>query len=132
MSLKRSGGSEAAPQRGPGPGGRAGTLRAEAEAVAQLQHPHIVQVFEIGEHQDYPYFSMEYVAGGSLAHKLRQTGKPMPAAEAARMVETLSRAMHYAHERGVVHRDLKPANVLLTQDGLPKIADFGLVKRRRR
>src|SRR5207249_762174 len=84
-------------------------FRAEAEAVAQLQHPNIVQVYDLGEHDGVPYLAMEYCEGGSLA---RQRG-PMEPRQAAELVETLARAMQYAHERGVVHRDLKPANVLL-------------------
>jgi WD40 repeat protein/tetratricopeptide (TPR) repeat protein len=99
----------------------------EAEAVAQLQHPNIVQIFEVGEEKGCPYLALEYVAGESLAQKLR--GMPLPAGEAARLVETLARAVHAAHQRGVVHRDLKPANVLLAADGTPKITDFGLAKR---
>jgi serine/threonine-protein kinase len=113
-------------------GGHAGPderdrFRAEAEAVARLQHPNIVQVYETGEHKGRPFFSLEYVAGGSLA--LRLAEKPLAPREAAALVQTLARAMHYAHEHGVVHRDLKPANVLLAADGTPKITDFGLAKR---
>src|SRR5262249_43260527 len=74
-----------------------------------------------------PFFSLEYVDGVSLSHKI--SGKPQPPREAAELVEKLARAMAVAHERGIIHRDLKPANVLLTQDGTPKIADFGLAKR---
>ena len=102
-------------------------FRTEAEAVARLQHPNIVQIFEVGEHDGHPYFSLEFVDGGSLAQKL--DGTPLPPQQAARLVETLARAMHAAHQAGVVHRDLKPANVLLTADGTPKITDFGLAKK---
>jgi serine/threonine protein kinase len=102
-------------------------FRAEAEAVARLQHPHIVQIFEVSEQDGRPFFSLEYVAGGSLADKL--VGTPWPAQRAAELVETLARAVHAAHQQGIVHRDLKPANVLLTPDGQPKITDFGLAKR---
>ena len=98
----------------------------EARAVARLQNPHIVQIHEIGEHNGLPYFCLEYVDGGSLAARLK--GLPPSDMEAARLVELLARAVHYAHGRGVVHRDLKPANILLTGDGIPKIADFGLAK----
>jgi serine/threonine-protein kinase len=86
-------------------------FRAEAEALARLQHPNIVQVYEVGEHDGRPYFSQEFVAGGSLARHL--DGTPADAWDSARLVETLARAMHAAHQAGVVHRDLKPANVLL-------------------
>jgi serine/threonine protein kinase len=128
-------------------------FRAEAEAGARLQHPNIVQVFDVGEACDpgghpCPYLALEYVDGGSLAQQL--AGAPQPAGEAATLVETLARAMHYAHEQGVIHRDLKPANVLLAFSGrsesgagqasaallserplneaIPKITDFGLAK----
>ncbi|HEX5271427.1 MAG TPA: serine/threonine-protein kinase, partial [Gemmataceae bacterium] len=102
-------------------------FRAEAEAVARLQHPHIVQIFDVGEKDGRVYFSLEYCPGGTLAGKLN--GSPLPPREAARLVETLARAVHAAHEQHLVHRDLKPANVLLTADGTPKIADFGLARR---
>jgi WD40 repeat protein/tRNA A-37 threonylcarbamoyl transferase component Bud32 len=105
---------------------------AEAEAVARLQHPNIIQVFEVGsvdarpgESDFNPFIALEFVEGGSL---IRRTDKPQPPLEAARIVEKLARAVHSAHQLGVIHRDLKPANVLLTQDGEPKIADFGLAK----
>jgi WD40 repeat protein len=101
-------------------------FRREAEAVARLRHPNIVQIYEIGEEQGRPYFSLEYLEGGSLAGKLK--GTPVSARDAAHLVETLARAVHYAHQQGIVHRDLKPANVLLTADGTPKVADFGLAK----
>src|SRR5439155_9927222 len=105
----------------------AGRFRAEAEAVARLQHPNIVQIFEVGEHAGgQPYFSLEFVDGGSLAAKLN--GKPAPAVEAAEMVAKLAEAIHFAHGRKIIHRDLKPANVLLMADGTPKISDFGLAK----
>jgi eukaryotic-like serine/threonine-protein kinase len=112
-------------------GGHAGPeasarLRTEAAAVARLRHPNIVQVYEIGEVGGCPYFSMEFVEGGSLASTL--AGTPRPAREAAHLVETLARAVHAAHGQGVVHRDLKPANILLTADAAPKITDFGLAK----
>src|SRR5262249_52624951 len=101
-------------------------FQTEAKAVGRLQHPSIVQIYEVGEWQGRPYLSMEYVAGGSLADKLR--GTPLAARAAAEVVQTLARAMHYAHEQGILHRDLTPANVLLTEDGVPKIVDFGLAK----
>ena len=125
-------------------------FRAEAEAVARLQHPNIVQIHEVGESAGHPYFSLEFVTGLTLAKRL--AGQALSAEKAASLVETLARAVHYAHERGVIHRDLKPANVLLQmadesspndgqaagssaksvkwdlQTTIPKIADFGLAK----
>jgi len=118
-------------------GGQAGPrelarFRAEAEAVARLQHPNIVQIHEVGEWRadrlssPVPFIALEFVEGGSLAQKLG--GRPLPFREAARLVETLAGAMHLAHSRNVVHRDLKPANVLLTAGGVPKVTDFGLAR----
>jgi WD40 repeat protein/serine/threonine protein kinase len=86
-------------------------FRHEAEAVARLQHPNIVQIYEVGEHDDLPFFSLEFVAGGSLDKKL--AGTPQPPRTAAELVETLARAMQTAHQAGIVHRDLKPSNILL-------------------
>ncbi|HVS34258.1 MAG TPA: protein kinase [Gemmataceae bacterium] len=102
-------------------------FRIEAEAVARLAHPHIVQIHEIGECQGRPFFSLEFCAGGGLDRKLN--GTPLPPTEAAALVEKLARAVAAAHKQHVVHRDLKPANVLLTADGEPKITDFGLAKK---
>jgi serine/threonine-protein kinase len=123
-------------------------FRTEAEAVGRLGHPNIVQVYEVGAHAGRPYLAMEYVDGGSLDQQL--AGTPLPARLAAQLTETLARAMHYAHQRGVVHRDLKPANILLASGGreppedpqrlfsggsrpplassVPKVTDFGLAK----
>ncbi len=101
-------------------------FRTEVMAVARLQHPNIVQIFEVGQAENQPYYSLEYIEGGSLADKL--AGLPQPPRLAAQLVELVARAVHYAHERGIVHRDLKPGNILLTAEGAPKIADFGLAK----
>jgi serine/threonine-protein kinase len=102
-------------------------FRIEAEAMALLQHPNIVQIYEVGELPDHsPYFALEYVEGGSLSQHLG--GKPMLPRQAAAMAERLARVMHIVHCHGIIHRDLKPGNVLLTADGQPKITDFGLAK----
>jgi WD40 repeat protein len=102
-------------------------FRTEAEAFGRLQHPNIVQVFETNRHDDLSYLVLEYVDGGSLAQRLG--GTPLPPRPAAELMETVAGAVHFAHDRGILHRDLKPANVLLTADGTPKVADFGLAKR---
>lgn len=100
----------------------------ETEAVARLQHPQIVQLYDAGEVRGQPFFSLEFCDGGTLAQQWKQQ-RPSPW-EAAALIETLARAMHYAHLRGVVHRDMKPGNVLLTgPNRMAKIADFGLAKR---
>jgi tetratricopeptide (TPR) repeat protein/tRNA A-37 threonylcarbamoyl transferase component Bud32 len=101
-------------------------FQAEARAVARLQHPNIVQIYEVGDTAGLPYFSLEFVDGGTLAEKLYR--EEMATATAAQLIEALARAMHFAHEHGIVHRDLKPGNILLTRDGVPKITDFGLAK----
>ena len=101
-------------------------FRVEAEAVARLQHPGIVQVYDVGDHHGQPYMAMELIDGGSLAAKL--DGKPQNPRFSAQTAETLCRAMAVAHQFNVVHRDLKPHNILLTRDGQPKITDFGLAK----
>jgi hypothetical protein len=101
-------------------------FRTEAEAVARLQHPGIVQIYEVGEQSGCPYLALEFVGGGSLAEQL--DGKPMPTRRAAQLLLDLARAVQHAHEQGIVHRDLKPGNVLLMGTGSTKIADFGLAK----
>jgi hypothetical protein len=98
----------------------------EAEAVAKLQHPNIVQVFEFGVTDGCPFLALEFVDGGTLKDKV--AGVPQPPRDAARLVETVARAVHHAHEMRVVHRDLKPSNVLLTAGGVPKVTDFGLAR----
>ncbi|HEV3260245.1 MAG TPA: protein kinase, partial [Gemmataceae bacterium] len=98
----------------------------EAEAVARLKHPNIVQVYDVGDIDGRPYFTMELLDGGSLAQEL--SGTPQPARQVAALVATLAEAVHAAHQSGIVHRDLKPANILLTADGTPKVADFGLAR----
>jgi serine/threonine-protein kinase len=102
-------------------------FRTEAEAAARLHHPHVVQVYETGEHQGRPFMVMELLEGGSLAQKLAQA--PLAPRPAAELLEVLARAVQHAHARGVIHRDLKPANVLLSEDGTPKVSDFGLARR---
>jgi mono/diheme cytochrome c family protein len=125
-------------------------FKTEAEAIARLQHPNIVQIYEVGESEGRPFFSMELVEGGNLAQHLDAFRLPpsdsLPGVTSAskmaqrkkrderiagivRLLETLATTIHVAHQRGIVHRDLKPANVLLTPEGLPKITDFGLAKR---
>jgi serine/threonine protein kinase len=101
-------------------------FRKEAEAMARLQHPNIVAVFEVRELGSCPYFAMEYVDGPSLSKAL--AGRLPACGQAVAWVEALARAMHYAHQQGIVHRDLKPGNVVLTADGTPKITDFGLAR----
>lgn len=102
-------------------------FRAEAEAVASLQHPNIVQIHEVGTADGLPYLSLEYVAGGSLAQQLR--GARLEPRRAAELIAQVARAIHAAHQQGIIHRDLKPGNILLTETGIPKIADFGLARR---
>ncbi|MCE9532752.1 MAG: serine/threonine protein kinase, partial [Planctomycetes bacterium] len=101
-------------------------FQAEAEAVAGLKHPHIVNLFEFGTHRNLPFFTLEYMEGGSLAKRIKDT--PLSPQEAAQIVEQLARGMAEAHAHGIIHRDLKPENVLLAVEGTPKIADFGLAK----
>jgi eukaryotic-like serine/threonine-protein kinase len=99
----------------------------EAEVIANLRHPNIVAVHEVGAHDGQRYFSMDYVEGQSLAAVVRD--HPLPARTAARYVKVIAEAIHYAHQQGILHRDLKPSNVLLDKAGNPRITDFGLAKR---
>jgi eukaryotic-like serine/threonine-protein kinase len=99
----------------------------EAEAAAQLEHPGIVPIFEVGESAGHHFFSMSFVEGGSLANRVRNG--PLPPREAAGLVERIAEAVAYAHAHGIIHRDLKPMNILLDKDGNPKVSDFGLAKK---
>jgi eukaryotic-like serine/threonine-protein kinase len=99
----------------------------EAEAAAALEHPGIVPIFEIGQHNDQHFFSMGFVDGGSLADKIKEG--PLPSKEAASYTKKVAEAIAYAHSKGVIHRDLKPANILLDRNDEPKVTDFGLARR---
>ncbi len=99
----------------------------EAEAAANLDHPGIVPIFEVGQHAGQHYFSMGFVEGQSLSQRLAEG--PLPAREAAELIRRVSEAIEYAHQQGVIHRDLKPANILLDRSGNPRVTDFGLAKK---
>jgi WD40 repeat protein/serine/threonine protein kinase len=100
-------------------------FRVEAEVLARLRHPHIIQIYEIGESEGKPFIALEYLDGGTLRQRCSQPQEPRSAAS---LVLTLAEAIHVAHRQGITHRDLKPGNVLFTRDGVPRITDFGLAK----
>ena len=114
-------------------------FKAEVDAIGRMQHPNLIQVFDVGEYDGRVYYSMEYLAGGSLEDRIGNV--PLPPRKAAELLKILAEAIEAVHEQGVIHRDLKPANILLTNDdatnerwgvhgfGIPKISDFGLAKR---
>lgn len=102
-------------------------FQTEAEAAAQLDHPGIVPIFEVGEYEGHHFFSMGLVEGNSLSARI--SDGPLPPKEAAALVRKIAEAMQYAHDKGVIHRDLKPANVLIDKDGQPRVTDFGLAKK---
>ena len=101
-------------------------FRQEAKAAAQLDHKGIVPIYEVGEHEGQPFFSMGYLEGGSLSAYLKDG--PLPCRRAVELVIEVAGAVSYAHEQGIIHRDLKPSNILLDRDGFPKVSDFGLAK----
>lgn len=102
-------------------------FRREAESIAHLDHPNIIPVYEVGENDGMPFFSMKYCAGGSLARRDRKPA--IDPFEISQLVQTIAQAVHHAHQRGILHRDLKPSNILLDDDGRPHVTDFGLAKR---
>ena len=101
-------------------------FRAEAEAVATLQHPHIVAIHEVGERDGCHFFSMDLVEGRNLAELVRE--HPLPAAVSARYLKAIAEAIEFAHQRGILHRDLKPSNILIDEMDQPRLTDFGLAK----
>ena len=102
-------------------------FRSEASAAAALQHPNIVAVHDVGEHDGQPFFSMDFVEGRTLAELVRD--QPLPAKRAAAYLKTIAEAVHYAHQHGILHRDLKPSDILIDTSDQPRITDFGLAKR---
>ena len=105
-------------------------FRAEAQAAANLQHPNIVAIHEVGEHEGQLYFSMDYIEGRNLAQVISDFGfRISDFRRSARWMKTVAEAVHYAHQHGILHRDLKPANIIIDQNDQPHITDFGLAKR---
>ena len=98
----------------------------EARSLAGLHHPNIVQIFDVADYNGCPYFTMEYLNGGTLSDRVKE--RPMPAKDAARITATFAEAIHVAHQSEIIHRDLTPSNILFTADGVPKITDFGLAR----
>jgi WD40 repeat protein/tRNA A-37 threonylcarbamoyl transferase component Bud32 len=101
-------------------------FRTEAEAAANLDHPNIVPVIEVGEHEGRHYYSMKFVPGQNLAQRMAE--RPLPEEESARLLAAVARAVHHAHQHGVIHRDIKPTNILVDAQGVPYLVDFGLAK----
>jgi eukaryotic-like serine/threonine-protein kinase len=103
-------------------------LRTEAEATARLKHPNIVGILEVGKHEGLAFLAMEFVEGESLAERIERLGANIKEREAALLMAKMARAVHHAHQRGVLHRDLKPGNILIDEAGEPRLIDFGLAK----
>ena len=103
-------------------------LQREASTAAKLRHPNICPVFDVGEIDEVGFLAMAYIEGSSLGNQLENEPQSLSPKDAARMVSRVAKAVHYAHQRGVIHRDLKPSNIIIDQDGMPVVTDFGLAK----